>query len=168
MDIRIEPFFRASTRTWVSFLALALLSPLSPLPVGSARAAEPEAVTAAPPARSDAPAKAAPKAQADERVGMDITPSAGRWRDRLRAARRNVLETAAALDDLNARYARVLYETPDDSQELAKLTKMREGALARASAARAAIPSLIEQARADGVDDRSPKLFEEITLEQNE
>jgi hypothetical protein len=169
VDVRIESFIRTATRALSgSTLALALLAPATGFAADSETEPAKNAAPATAPSKASAPAKAAPKVPADGKVVMDFTPSAGPWRDRLRDARRNLLDATAALDDVSAQYARTLYETPDDSEQIAELAKMREAAAKRAAAARAVIPGLIEQARADGVDPETLRAYEDVTLDPDE
>ena len=113
-----------------------------------------------------APEAAAPAKAATDGPAVNFTPTAGVWRDRLRDARKEVLSATAALDDLNAQYAHVLYETPDDAARIKTLAKQRQSAMQRVQKARAAIPPMVAQARADGVAPRILELYEQATLDQ--
>jgi hypothetical protein len=96
---------------------------------------------------------------------LDITPTAGVWRDRLRDARRKVLDATARLDEINAEYARALYESPSDEKLVKSLAARRAHAETRVGEARAAIPPMVEAARKDGVSERVLELYEQATLE---
>ena len=117
----------------------------------------------------DAPAKAnSARTQPAATAAIDqptvtYTPTAGPWRDKLQDARRRVLDATAKLDDINAAYARALYEQADASQ-IAVHVKQRARAQKQLSEARAAIPPRVEGARQDGVSPRILELYEQATL----
>jgi hypothetical protein len=115
---------------------------------------------AAAPADTAAPAKAVNEFATGE-IGMNYTPTAGAWRDKLIAARKHVLKATAAVDDVNAEYARVLYEHPDDKKRAAGLAKQRAHARQQLADAKSKIPVMVEQARADGVSERVLDLYEQ-------
>jgi hypothetical protein len=152
VKLDLERSARTGTRFGlIGILALALFAPVA------AAADEAEAAKSQP--------AASPAKPADGDLGMNYAPTAGVWRDRLTAARRRVLDATARLDDLNSEYARVLYERPDDQARIRSLAGERQSAQKKLSAARAAIPSLVEQARADGVSEQVLDLYEKATLD---
>ncbi len=122
------------------------------------------AETPAAPASPEAPAGPAAPKQMEGQPAVNITPTAGVWRDRLRDARRRVLEATAQLDDVNAEYARVLYEHGDDAELIKSHHAKRQAAQAKLQEARQAVPPLVEAARKDGVSPRVLELYEQATL----
>jgi hypothetical protein len=155
VQLDLESSVRPATRTATRWLLLAIATLAFGLPLSVS-------------AEDAAPAKAQPAAAPAQPMGnpaLDITPTAGVWRDRLRDARRQVLDATAQLDDLNAAYAKALYESPDDKKVIDSFAGRRAQAQQRLSAARAAIPPMVEAARADGVSPKVLDLYEKATLE---
>jgi hypothetical protein len=120
-------------------------------------APEPSAATEAGPAAAAPPARA----KVTGELGMNYAPTAGAWRDKRIAARKSVLNATASLDEVNAEYARVLYEHPDDTKQAARLAEQRANAPTKLSAAKSAIPRLVENPRADGVSEKVLELYEQ-------
>ena len=139
-------------------LTLALLLPVAAIAEETAG----ETAQAAPtPAAGSEPTAPATPAKATGEFGMNYTPTAGVCRDKLIAARKNVLKATASLDEVNAEYARVLYEHPDDSKQATHLAKQRAQARQQLGEAKSVIPVLVEKARADGVSERVLELYEQ-------
>jgi hypothetical protein len=149
LDFSVRAAIRRLLPVWV---ALALWLPSTAL-----------AADAPTPTASPAKADGAPVTDADGK-GVSFSPTGGAWRERLIEARRRVLSATARLDEVNAEYARVLHERPDDKPLVAKHAAMRTDAQKHVREARAAIPPLVAAARADGVSEQVLSLYERGTL----
>jgi len=155
VHVALDTSVRAAIRRLLpACVALGLLLPSIALAADAAPAPPPAA-----PAKADGAPVTKPDGQ-----GVAYSPTAGVWRDRLIEARRHVLTATARLDEINAEYARVLYEQPDDKQLAAKHAAMRADAQKQVREARAAIPPLVSAARADGVSESVLSLYERGTL----
>jgi len=152
----LAPALRAGTR--LLLLAGLTFAVGAPLSVAAEDSVASEAAVPADPQPAAAPAPDSPPV-------VTIAPTAGVWRDRLRDARRRVLDATADLDEVNAAYAGALFETPDDYQAIAAHQAKRSLAQKKLVEVRAAIPPMIDAARADGVSQRVLDLYEQATLE---
>ena len=168
MQIDLDVSVRAGVRRLLLVCAAAgVLLPAVALAVEPAPAKPSDSAPAK--AAQTAPAKAAEAAPAAPAGSSAVTyaPTGGAWRERLISARRKVLDATARLDEVNGEYARVLYEHSDDAQLVASHAAMRAQAKKQLSEARAAIPPMVEAARADGVSETVLDLYEKSTLNED-
>jgi len=79
--------------------------------------------------------------------------------DRMAAAKKSAVAARTTLDEIDAEYARALYEGVDQGQ-LAEIESRRKTASQRLDQALSSLPLLVEEARAAGVSESVLKLYQ--------
>jgi hypothetical protein len=143
-------------RTWSALARLTLLSAMITFAL-PAEADEATANAPTAPAATSAPAAPDPNTPT-----TTFGPTAGpEWVDRLATARQRVRAANEASDVANGAYARALYEKVPAGPKLDALRSNRAQALQEYRDAMAAVPELVDEARADGVSSKVLDLYEQ-------